>query len=187
MATATEQLALPSGERRSDPSITVYGILVLGVAVLMAMGALVGVYLALRSGTAEWPPKGVTLQQYFDNTLCITALIGVVGGWWALYGVRNGERRQAIMGLALAIFMQGAFINLLTYDTTYTHLSPRQDAYGVIWYALMVTVIGVAGVTLARVARGQVTPREPALAWAAAWYGTVVAAVWFVMYYVIHV
>src|ERR1700751_4096908 len=110
---AATQLALPSGERRSDPSITVYGILVLGVALLVAMGALAGAYLVLRSGSAQWPPKGVVLQEYFDNTLSITALIAVVAGWWGLYGVRHGERRQAIMALALAIFMDGAFINLL--------------------------------------------------------------------------
>ena len=191
---ATSQLALPSGERRADPSITVYGVIVLGIAMLMAFATLVGAYLALRNGSQVWPPKGVVLQQYFDNTLAITALFAAAGGWWALYGVRRRERRQAIMGLALAIFMEGAFINLLTYDLRELHLSPRQDAYAVVFYALLVTVIaafgtgiGVAVVAVARIAGGQVTDREPGLAWAAAWYGTFVALAWFVMYYLIHI
>ena len=191
---AAPQLALTSGERRSDPSVTVYGVLALGVSFLMVMGTLVGVYVALRAGTPVWPPKGVTLQEYFDNTLLITALIAVVAGWWGLYGVRRGERRQAITGLALAIFMDGAFINLLTYMVRVEHLSPRQDAYAVLWYAMIVVVItafasgiAVAGVALARVAGGQVTAAEPTLAWCAAWYGTFVAVTWLVMYYLVHV
>jgi cytochrome c oxidase subunit III len=191
---ATPQLALTSGERRSDPSVTVYGVVVLGVSLLVAMGTLVGAYLAMRSGTAVWPPKGVTLQEYFDNTLLITAGLAAVAAWWGLHGVRQGDRRQAITGLALAIFMDGAFINLLTYVARVEHLSARQDAYAVVWYALVVFVIaafasaiGVTGVALARVAGGQVTRAEPALAWCAAWYGTFVALTWLVMYYLVHV
>jgi heme/copper-type cytochrome/quinol oxidase subunit 3 len=191
---ATPQLALTSGERRTDPTITVYGAIVLAVALLVAMGTLAGAYLALRAGTTPWPPKGVVLYQYWDNTLLVTALIGVAAGWWGLYGVRRGDRRQAIVGLALAIFMEGAFINLMTYVAQRSHLSPRQDAYAVVWYALVILVIatfatgiGVAGVVLARVVGGQVTAAEPALVWCAAWYGTFVALVWVIMYYLVHV
>jgi heme/copper-type cytochrome/quinol oxidase subunit 3 len=188
------QLALPSAERRSDPSITVFGVLALGIAFLVLLGTLAGAFLAARAGTSVWPPKGFTAQEYFDNTLLITALIGAVAGWWGLYGVLRAERRQAITGLALSIFMQGAFINLLTYTVRQSHLSPRQDAYGVLWYALVIAVaaafatgIGVAGVALARIAGGQVTAAEPTLAWCAAWYGTFVALSWVVMYYLVHV
>ena len=45
----------------------------------------------------------------------------------------------------------------------------------------------MAGVVLARVVGGQVTAAEPALAWCGAWYGSFVALVWLVMYYLIHV
>ena len=191
---ATPQLALTSGERRADPTITVYGVIVLAIAILMGMGTLAGAYLAMRAGTTPWPPKGVVRQQYYDNTLLVTALIGAVAGWWGLYGVRRGDRRQAIVGLALTLFMEGAFINLMTYMVQVSHLSPHQDAYAVVWYALVVMVIatfatgiGVAGVVLARVVGGQVTAAEPALAWCAAWYGSFVALVWLIMYYLIHV
>jgi len=194
VTTTAPQLALPSGERRADPSITVYGVLALAVFWFVVLGTLAGAYVALRAGTPVWPPKGVTLQQYFDNTLLVTAFIGAVGGWWGLYGVLRGERRQAIVGLALSVLMGGAFINLLTYVVRVSHLSPRQDAYGVLWYALVVAVgaifatgIGVAGVALARVAGGQVTAADPTLAWCAAWYGTFVALSWVVMYYLVHV
>jgi len=188
------QLALPSGERRSDPSITVYGVLTLAICLLVVIGTLAGAYLAMRTGTSPWPPKGVTTQEYYDNTLLVTAFIGVVAGWWGLFGIIRGERRQAVMGHALAILTAAAFINMLTYVQRESHLSPRQDAYAVVWYALVIAIaaayatgIGVGAVVLARTAGGQVTPSDPTLGWCAAWYGTFIALMWLVMYYLVHV
>jgi heme/copper-type cytochrome/quinol oxidase subunit 3 len=188
------QLALPSGERRTDSSITVYGVIALGVSLLVMVGTLAGAYVGLRSGTHPFAPKGSTVQEYYDNTLLVTALISLVGGWWGLYGVLKGARRQAITGLALMVLMDAAFVNLLTYVVRQSHLSPRHGAYDVLWYALVVTVgavfatgIAVGGVVLARVAGGLVTAADPALAWCAAWYSTIVALTWAVMYYLVHV
>jgi heme/copper-type cytochrome/quinol oxidase subunit 3 len=188
------QLALPSGERRADPSITVYAVLVLGVSVLVVLGGLTSVYLALRAGTHGWVPKGYVPQEYYDNTLLVTVIIMVVAGWWGVFGVVNGARRQAITALSIAVLMDAAFLNLLTYVVRQSHLSPRQDAYAVVWYALVVAVaaafatsIGVAVVALVRVAGGLATAADPTLAWCAAWYGTFVAGAWLVMYYLVHV
>ncbi len=191
---AATQMALPSGERKVDTSATVYGVLALSVSVAIVMGVLFGVYMVLRQGTPVWPPKGVTHQEYFDNTLAATALIGLFAGWWGLYGVRRDERRQGALGFSLALFMEGAMVNLLTYVLSQSHVSPRQDAYGVIYYALFVAVIainiigmGVAGVSIARILGGHVTREESQLGWAAAWYGTVATFSFAVMYALIHV
>ncbi len=191
---ATSQLALPSGERRADPSITVYGVLALGIVAVMVMAGLFGAYLVLRQGTPVWPPKGVFHDEYFDNTLGVTALMAALAGWWGLYGVRHGERRQATIGIALGLFLQGAQINLLTYVVRQSHVSPHQNAYGAIYYALNAAVItiyvtgmAVSAVALARTLGGQVSVEEPQLGWAAAWYGTVVAVCYFLMYTLIHV
>ncbi len=188
------QLALPSGERRADPSITVYAVIALGVSLLVLLGGLASVYLAMRAGTRGWVPQGYVPQEYFDNTLLVTSIISVAAGWWGVYGVVKGARRQAVTALAIVVLMDAAFINLLTYVVRQSHLSPRQDAYGVVWYALVVAVaasfatgIAVALVALARVAGGLVTAADPTLAWCAGWYGTFVAAAWLVMYYLVHV
>jgi hypothetical protein len=190
----TSPLALPSGERQADQSLTVYGVVILGVGALVVMGALFAVYMAVREGTPVWPPKGVVNQEYFDNTLAVTALMSVLAGWWGLFGVRHAERRQAVLGFSLAIFLDGAMINLLTYMVRSSHLSPHKDAYGVVYYALAtaviviyVTGIGVTVAALGRTLGGQVTRAEPALAWAAAWHGTLIACCYLVMYYLIHV
>lgn len=194
MATPASQLALPSGERQADTSVAVYGVIGLGVTAVVALGALMGAWLALRSGTKVWPPQGVRIDNYFGTTLSITMLISAVTGWWALYAARRGERGQAGAALALVIVMEGAFVNLVTYVIRGAHLGPATNPYGVMYYALNVAVVAVtvtgmlvAGVTLTRISGGQVTPREPALAWSAAWYGTVVAAAWFVMYATVYV
>jgi heme/copper-type cytochrome/quinol oxidase subunit 3 len=190
---STPQLALPSGERRADPSIAVYGILALSVAAMVVMGTLVGAYLSIRAGTAVFPPKGVVIQDYFGNMLAGTALIGGFAGWWALYAVRRDEPRQARLALALAAFMEVALINLMTYVMRSSALSPRTDAYSVISYAFNIAVIAIAGVGVGvalvavfRVFGGQVTSRQPGVAWAAAWYGTVVTLAFLVMYYFIY-
>ncbi len=186
---AGPQLALPSGERQPDASVTVYGVIVLGIAAVVVLGALMGAWLALRSGTKVWPPQGVRVENYFGTTLSITMLLSLAGGWWALYGTSRDERGQASVALLLTIFMDLAFINLLTYVMRGAHFGPSTSTYGVMYYAVNVAVVVVAasgilvaGVALARVLGGQVTARQPALAWSAAWYGTGVVVAWFVVY-----
>ena len=194
MTETATQLALPSGERGADASVTVYGIAAVGISAVIVVGSLFGAWLSIRSGTQPWPPSATHLQNYFGTTLSLTAVIGTLAGWWALYAVRRDERRQAVMALAWAVFMQGAMINLITYTVRSSGLSARTNTYGVLYYALNVAVaavfatgMGVAGVALARTMGGQVTSRQPAVAWAAAWYGTFVSAAWFVMYAIVYI
>jgi hypothetical protein len=89
--------------------------------------------------------------------------------------------------------MEVALINLMTYVMRSSALSPRTDAYSVISYAFNIAVIAIAGVgacvalvAVFRVFGGQVTSRQPGVAWAAAWYGTVVTLAFLVMYYFIY-
>jgi heme/copper-type cytochrome/quinol oxidase subunit 3 len=191
---AAPQLALPSGERRADPSLTVYGIVVLGVATVMVMGGLFGAWLIIKQGTSPWPPKGFVVQNYYGTTLSVTALMSGLVGWWGLYGVLKGERRQAIVGFSLAILLQAAQINLITYVLRSSHLSPRKNPYSAMYFAVHLAVaaviacgIAVSVVALVRVVGGQITKSEPAVAWSAAWYGTVVTVTWLVTYTIVYV
>jgi len=191
---AAPQLALPSGERRADPSLSVYGIVVLGVATVLVMGGIFGAWLIVKQGTAHWPPKGFVAQNYFGTTLSVTALMSGLVGWWGLYGVVKGERGQAIAGFSLAIFLQAAQINLITYVLRSSSLSPKSSPYGAMFFAVHIAVaaaiasgVAVSVVALARVLGGQVSRTEPAVAWAAAWYGTVVTVTWLVTYTIVYV
>jgi heme/copper-type cytochrome/quinol oxidase subunit 3 len=157
------------------------------------MGGLTAAYLALRSGTQAWPPKGVTLHDYFGNMLAITVLMAAAFGWWVLYAVRRDEPRQAKIGLALAIFLQGAYVNLAVYVLAQGKFGPGTSPYGLISFALYGASIVLAGTgilvaitTLARLLGGQVTSRSPAMGWAAAWYTSLVAAGGLVTYALIY-
>jgi len=191
---ATSQLALPSGERRADPSLTVYGILALAVATVMVMGAIFGGWMIIKQGTSPWPPKGFSVQQYFGTTLSVTAVMSGLVGWWGLYGVLKGERRQAIAGFSLAVFLQAAQINLITYVLRSSGLSPKHNPYSAMFFAVHIATaaviacgVAVSVVALLRVLAGQVTKAEPAVAWAAAWYGTVVTVTWLVTYTLVYI
>jgi heme/copper-type cytochrome/quinol oxidase subunit 3 len=189
MAAAAPQLALPSGEREVDSSVTTYGVIILGVAALVGVVAMVGAWLTLRYDSKVWPAKGFVIQDYYGNVLLVTMLMAGVAGWWALFGVVKNERRQSAMALGLVIFLEGAFINLITYVLRSSKLSPTKSAFGVIYYgldglmiALAIVGILVAAVTLARVLGGQVSARESGLGWAAAWFTTIVLLAWIAVY-----
>jgi heme/copper-type cytochrome/quinol oxidase subunit 3 len=183
------QLALPSGERDLDASVSVYGVIALGVAALTTVGALTAAWVTLRYDTAVWPAKGFIIQDYYGNVLAVTLIMSGIAGWWALYGVAHDDRRQSTVALGLVIFLQGAFLNLLTYVLRSAKLSPGSSAFGALYYALNGTmiVIGISGilvaaVTLARILGGHVTSREPSQVWVAAWYTTVVMTAWLIVY-----
>jgi len=198
MAASGVQLSLPPADRAGDdghdPSLAVYGVVAMGVAAVVVMGALMAAWLAVEAGTQTWPPKGVTVQNYFGTTLSVTMLMSATVGWWVLYAVRRGDRRQAAMALTVAMFLELCFINLLTYVMRGSHLGPATNAYGTLYYAVNAATIAVAasgilvaGLTLVRVLGGQVSPARPQLGWVAAWYGTFVSLVWFVMYTTVYV
>jgi heme/copper-type cytochrome/quinol oxidase subunit 3 len=187
------QLALPSAEADSDnmtdTSVTVYGVVALGVAAIVFVGALLGAWLSIRMGTHPWPPKGFKVENYWGTTLSLTMIMSALAGWWIFYGVTRRERGQAAMAATLVLFFDVAFINLLTYVLRSSKIGPASNAYGLLYYALngaIIAVVGtgllVAGVTLARVLGGQVTVRDSGLAWAAAWYTTFVTVAWLVVY-----
>ena len=193
---ATPQLALPSGERRSDPSVTVYGVVVLGDLAARGHGhpgrGLPGDAVGHRGLAAQGrDPAGVLRQHPADHRRAGRGrrLVGPARGSAGATAVRRSPASR------LAIFMDGAFINLLTYVARVEHLSPRQDAYAVVWYAarrLRHRRLRVghrrdrrgAGPGRRRPGhQGRAGPRRGARRGTA----TFVALTWLVMYYLVHV
>jgi heme/copper-type cytochrome/quinol oxidase subunit 3 len=191
---AAPMLALESGETKADPSLATFGVMTLCVSLLVAFGALFGAWLSLRSGTAVWPPKGVTIENYYGTTLSITMFIGVLVAEWAAWSVRKGERTQAITAYVLQAVLGLAFVNLLSFVVHVSHFGPASHPYGAVYYAFnvlmgasVVVAVAFALVALARFGGGQVSAREPALARSAALVWHTVTAGWVVMYWAIYV
>lgn len=191
---AAPMLALESGEKKSDPHLATFGAVTFAVALIMGVGALLGAWLSLRSGTAVWPPKGVQIQNYYGTTLSITMLLGMLAAEWAAYGVRKSERGQAIGALSIVVMLGLAFVNLLTYTVRVAHFGPGTSAYGAVFFAFNLVVgTGVSAVTLLalwsllRLLGGQLSVAEPGMARSTAWLWHAVAVAWFVMYAAVYV
>lgn len=191
---AAPMLALESGEKRTDPNLASFGVAMLAVSLLVCFGALLGAWLALRSGTRDWPPKGVKLENYFGTTLSITVIMAAASAEWAVYGVRRGARSQAIAGFGLLIFLGVAFLNLQSYTIHLAHFGPATHPYGEMFFALNILMAAsvlagviVALVALARFLGGQVSAAEPTLARSTAllWHATAIG--WFVVYAAVYV
>jgi cytochrome c oxidase subunit I+III len=187
-------LALESGEARPDPDLASFGVLTLAVAILVAFGAMLGAWLALRSGTKVWPPKGVTIDNYFGTTLSITMIMGTLAAEWIVYGVRRGARSQAIAGFVLLLVLGLAFINLLSYAVHLAGFGPASHPFGEMYFAFnilmgasVVVAIVAALLGLVRLLGGQVSAAEPGLARSTAllWHAATIG--WFVMYTAVYV
>jgi cytochrome c oxidase subunit III len=184
MATGT-LLALPSGDRARPARLLTLTVLVAGVAEIMTMAALVAGYFNMRHLAFRWPAKGAHLDNYLGTTLTITLILSTITAQWAVYALRQDNRRQALTGLAVTLGLGAAFLNLLTYVGTQLHFGASSSAYAVMVCALLITtaVMVVGGlvfiaVAIVRTLGGQSTVRDPDLVRAAAWHWHVVGVAW---------
>jgi heme/copper-type cytochrome/quinol oxidase subunit 3 len=191
---AAQMLALESGERKSDPDLVTFGVLTLAVSLVVAFGALFGAWLSLRSGTRVWPPKGVTIENYYGTTLSLTMFFGVFAAEWASWSVKKAERAQAIAAYLLLIVLGLSFINLLSYVVHVSHFGPATHPYGAVFFAFNILMgasvamaVAAAIVAFTRYLGAQVSAREPALARSAAWLWHAATVGWLVMYTAIYV
>ena len=140
----TQMLALPAagtsgtgGEARrlSLP----LGVAVGGVAVAALMGGLIGAYLALKAVPGPFVPDGVEFDNYTAATLTITAVLAMVMIEWAKYGIKKDFRGQALFGFGMAVLLQIAFLNALSYlITTKLGYEAADGPYQTVVYALLV-------------------------------------------------
>jgi heme/copper-type cytochrome/quinol oxidase subunit 3 len=186
---AAPQLALGSGQRRRDPHLSTFGVVVAAVAMVVAFGTLLGVWWTLKLGTAVWPPKGVTIENYYGTTLSVTMLMAVLAAEWTAYGVRKQERSQVVAASVLLVGFGLAFLNLLTYVAKVSHFGPGTHAYGAVFYAFtilmlaaVVSAVAMSLLSLIRFLGGQVSAAEPALVRSAAWFWWATGVGWLVMY-----
>jgi heme/copper-type cytochrome/quinol oxidase subunit 3 len=191
---AAPMLALESGEGKSDPNLLTFGVLTLSVSLLVAFGALFGAWLSLRSGTRPWPPKGVTIENYYGTTLSLTMFFGAAAAEWASWAVKKAERAQAIAAYVLLIILGLSFINLLSYVVHVSHFGPATHPYGAVYFAFNILMgasvavaVAAAIVAFTRYLGGQVSGREPALARSAAWLWHAATLGWLVMYAAVYV
>lgn len=183
-------LALPSAGAERPRNLVRTGMLLSISSATMLFGGLLAAYLQLRRTVAPWPPEDLHIDQYFGNIMVMTMLLGVIPVEWACYALRRGLSRQAMSGLAVAIGLGVAFLNLLSYSAGRVGFDAASHPYGLVVTAMVMILgicvaVGVAmlTLTLVRAAGRQQGPsdHEQARVTACWWHFTVVAsiAVWY--------
>ena len=182
-------LALPSGATTRRPKLLTVTTMVAGVAGVMVFVGLAAAYFDVRSLSAAWPPKKVSLDNYLGVTLTITMLMSSVTAEWAVQAMKIGNRRHALTALALTPGFGLAFLNLVWYLVAHVGFGPGSHAFGALFYAFITATIvnvlfgmGFLLVALVRTFGHQVGPDEPSVARAATAYWHCVAAGWLITF-----
>ena len=134
-----------TGEQdRSDPhALPRWGILNLILTEAALFGALVASYYYLQVRAPAWPPNGVKLPELvipvINTVLLVSSSVTVL---WAGRGLRRGNRGTTLWSLALTIALGAAFLGLQIYEFATAEFSPRDHAYG----SLFFTLLGLHGI-----------------------------------------
>jgi heme/copper-type cytochrome/quinol oxidase subunit 3 len=138
-ATAARAAARVERGRKAQPSGW-WGVALLIATEAALFGCMIATYFYLRFDAATWPPDGiekpsVTLPLVFTAMLVISAL-PMLG---ALRAARAGRRGIAWGLLALATAVQATYLGLQIhlFVDDLAKFSPRDDAYGSIYFTLL--------------------------------------------------
>jgi cytochrome c oxidase subunit 3 len=194
MTDATATLALPSAGESRRPNLLTVAVALAGVAGVMVFVALAAAYFDVRALSSAWPPKKVALDNYLGTTLTITLLMSSVTAEWAQQSMKIGNRRQALVGLALTPAFGLAFLNLLWYLVSRVGFGPGTHAFGALFYAFVAATVvnvlvgmGFLLIALVRTFGHQVGPGHHEVARAATAYWHFVVVAWMVTYTALYV
>src|ERR1700730_11487320 len=109
---------------------------------LTLFAALIGAYAAVAKVTpaAQWPPKGVALDDSGGNMLTITVVMSAATVEWASYAIKREDPAQATWGLLLTAGFGLAFLDLLWSLGRKAGFGPgstKIGPYAVLFYALI--------------------------------------------------
>ncbi|MDO5647910.1 cytochrome c oxidase subunit 3 [Paracoccus sp. (in: a-proteobacteria)] len=149
----------------------------------------------IRDGV--WPPAGIEVfdpwHLPFINTL-ILLLSGVAVTWAHHAFAHEGDRKTAINGLAIAVFLGIAFTGLQAYEYSHAAFGLSDTVYAGAFYLAtglhgFHVIIGTIflAVCLIRLIKGQMTKEQHVGFESAAWYWHFVDVIWLFLFAVIYV
>jgi heme/copper-type cytochrome/quinol oxidase subunit 3 len=124
----------PGRPRRGTGTI---GTLLFCAADAMVLAAIVATYLAVKSGSAAWPPKGVHVGTYIPTIVSITVVMSGFAMQWAIFAARRNDGRNAAVALGLTIFLGVAVANLEWLAFVRAGFGFKAHTYATLFYLLI--------------------------------------------------
>ncbi len=196
-------LALPAAPVAPRPRTLLIATTLSVAAGVMAFAGMLGFYLSDRNSaggtTAAWLPKGVKIPEVPANLMLVTAVGASFMVQWAMYSVRNQDRRNTAIALAVTAIFGLAIVNAqaFVYGQMKVPIIPPSGSlqhFNSLFYAITgafmaAVVIGLvmAAVTAFRAIGGRYSSRDTEGIAATAIYWHFLTAVYFAVWFVIYV
>jgi heme/copper-type cytochrome/quinol oxidase subunit 3 len=179
------------------PRVLLVGVALASSAAVMLVLSLLALYLRLRSDVLAsgdaWLPEEANLQLTPGNMGMVTLLMAAVTAAWAVYALRNDDRRNAYLALGATVLLGVAFINGAVYGWQQLGLGITDSTQALLIYTITGLHVAMVGVGLLfltvmtfRALGGQLTGRaaEGLSAATLFWYVTigVYAVIWYGIY-----
>lgn len=183
------------------PRLLFIGTAMASAAVAMGFGALMALYIesrqAFRIETGEaWLPSGVTIPLTQPNMMAFTLVFAAVTMFWAVFSIKNDDRVNTNIALAMTAMFGLAYVAQSAYLLTIMELPVRGDEFGraPLFYApigthmviMVVAVLYVVAMWL-RTLGGEFSAKDVEGLRGAALFWYVAVALYLVLWYAIYI
>ena len=187
--------ALPAAPAPPPRRQVFVGTALAGVATLMLMGGMLGIWILQRQRALDadelWVPKGITIPLVPANVMLIGVWALCIFAQWATWSARRNDRAHTALALGLTGLMGIAVINAQAYVYNQMELPIAETGYAGMFYAITgtMTVLLVIGLVFTAISAfrflgGRMADREVVAANALYWYvlATAFSAMWLIVY-----
>ena len=142
-----------------------------------------------------WPPANIHTFDPFHLPLMMTLMLLLSGTTvtWAHHAILEGNRKGAVQGLAITVFLGLCFSGLQALEYSHAHFGLKDTIYGSTFFMAtgfhgLHVIIGTIflAVCLFRTAKGHFTPQSHFGLEAAAWYWHFVDVVWLFLFVAVY-
>jgi cytochrome c oxidase subunit I+III len=135
------------GKGRHPPFF--YGMLLLIVIETAELVGFIATYFYLRSSTSDWPPGDMPLPALLVPTLAtVIMVVAAIPTYLGDHAIKKGDRRGLIINLIVTALLDVAFIVVIVVFLRSLNFGWSTNAYGSIYYALIITHLALAAFLL---------------------------------------
>lgn len=169
-------------------------------AVAMGFAGLVGLYIETRADLVStgvtWLPSGVSIPLTQPNMMAFTLVFSAVTMYWAVWSMKNDDRNNTGIALAMSVLFGFAYIAQTAYLLTIMELPIRGDELGrpPLFFAvigshivIMFSAVVYAAVMWLRTLGGEYSAKDVEGVRGAAMFWYVAVGLYLVLWYAIYI